>query len=394
MAQSRKLPTFGVLVLSAALGASCSTTRLAPAPPPLPPSYSQVPHPEGTDVADLVAVLRSPDYPTDVEFPKTCDKDFNQLKDATVSEKERTDGIRELLRRDPIHYHWCFYGKLMALEKTLGEVQYVDEKQKAVLDTFDFLVPVAREFAHEYHDSRYLRWATNKYRKLSEWIFYRKLNLTPAGTAELVEIANPFGLWRDPFVGTPVLDKYHIAEPAAPAVANSTLVPKFGAEPAPIEVPSGMQSLDLTPPVASTAPATADIPVSGEIPAIDPTVSAENSASGAGASDDIPGELVAQTPSAPANNSLAAPLTPPATTPAAPVASRAPDPAVVNAAPAVPNTVAPAPSTATHSPALAAPAVPNAAASVTSAAPNLTAPVAPINSGSTNVAPRSPANSK
>ncbi len=39
--------------------------------------------------------------------------------------------------------------------------------------------------------------AVRKYQKMSEWIFFRKVELTPAGTAELVQPTNPFGLWRD-----------------------------------------------------------------------------------------------------------------------------------------------------------------------------------------------------
>jgi hypothetical protein len=114
------------------------------------------------------------------------------------------------VRRDPVRYHWCFYGKLFALENELKNEAYLDERQKKVIETFGFLVPVAKAFASEYHDSRYLRWSVSRYQKFSETIFYRKLDLTPHGTLELVQPANPFGLWRNSTSKSSIIEKYHI----------------------------------------------------------------------------------------------------------------------------------------------------------------------------------------
>ena len=143
---------------------------------------------------------------------------------------------------DPVRYHWSYYHTVLNIEESLQSEFYVDVRQKKVLEGYAFLVPIARAFSAEFHDSRYLRLATRHYRRLSENIFYRKLDLTPQMTSELVETSNPFGLWRDPTQERPVLEKYGIVAPAARGIAAVTPEPVTPftpvAEPSPEPSPS------------------------------------------------------------------------------------------------------------------------------------------------------------
>lgn len=243
----------------------CTTAPVSPPPPPPKvPEYTKVPHPQGTDVADLEAMFRSETAPQDPEFIGNCDRDYLHLKSLTQSKEELMLGVRELVRRDPVVYHWCFYGKLLKLEEEMKKDLYVDERQKSVLTVYEFLVPVSRAFNVEYHDSRYLRWATAKYKRLSEWIFYRRLDLTPEGTAELVESTNPFGLWRNSDSGTPILEKYGMV--AAPvSVPDTVSVPV--AESVSIPVSESVSETGQAPvSAAPQAPQTAPVPEPKEEP--------------------------------------------------------------------------------------------------------------------------------
>lgn len=200
----------------AAIG-GCSTAEVSPKGPlpALPPPYVQVPHPSGYSMSDLRAIFTSAGSPTHEEI-KMCDVDFKKLRTATQATAELIQGARELVRRDPVKYHWCYYGKVLQLEDSLMSESYLDEKQKSVIDTYATLTPIARAFMQEYHDSRYMRWGVNHYRTVSAWIFYRKVEMTPQATSELVEASNPFGLLKDSSPTMPVLEKYGIARPADP----------------------------------------------------------------------------------------------------------------------------------------------------------------------------------
>jgi hypothetical protein len=204
-----------VTALAAIAAGGCSTAQVAalpPIPPPA-PDYVKVPHPEGMDLGDLMAVFTERDAPAP-ESLKDCDADWKKLSGLTRSRDERAMGLRELVRRDPVKYHWCFYGKLLELERSLQAEAYIDEKQKQVLATFSFATPVAHAFNDEFRDSRYLRWAIARYRRLSEYVFYRKLELTPLMASELGGTMNPWGMLR-PQKDTPasILEKYGMLKP-------------------------------------------------------------------------------------------------------------------------------------------------------------------------------------
>lgn len=204
------------------LSGGCSTVEVAP---PLAPNdearqgvprYLEVPHPAGLDLADLRALLFSSSAPRR-ESLDGCVSDVGKLRASVVSQDELRQGVRELIRRDPVRYHWCFYTGILELDEALKAESYVDSRQKLTLEAYGFLVPVARGMLSEFRDSRYLRWATRYYQSVSEWVFFRKLQLTPEGTRELVEIEGPYGLerGREPAAAS-VLEKYGVA-PSAPA---------------------------------------------------------------------------------------------------------------------------------------------------------------------------------
>jgi hypothetical protein len=87
---------------------------------------------------------------------------------------------------------------------------FLDEKQREIVSEFEFLVPLARGFEEALHDTRYVRWAVQRYQHFSDWIFYRKLVLSPQGMQDLVQPANPFGVLRSPASTSSILEKYEI----------------------------------------------------------------------------------------------------------------------------------------------------------------------------------------
>lgn len=195
----------------------CSTTELKPVPVPTlaAPDYIRVPHPAGFDLVDVRAIFATREAPAP-ETLKDCSADFLKLKSVVRTADELQRGTRELVKNDPVRFHWCFYGKLLELEASLKATDYLDVRQKSVLSTYEILVPVAKAYLKEYRDSRYLRWAIRHYRNLSQFVFFQKLDQTPQMTAELTEVNNPFGVWREPASAGSVLEKYGIIQAVTP----------------------------------------------------------------------------------------------------------------------------------------------------------------------------------
>lgn len=245
----------------------CSTTETTPAAMPTltAPEYVKVPHPGGFDVSDVTSLFVDPTAPK-AEALQDCDASYKKLRTLTQSDDEIRQGTRELIKQDPVSYHWCFYGKIVELETAMKKLEYVDQKQKKVLDTYAFLVPVARGFMSEYRDSRYMRWAIRHYKHLSEWVFYRKLEQNPGMTKELVQVTNPFGLWREPASEKSVLDKYHLGKSATPTPSSAPMIfpPADQPETAAAPVAAPATPVEAKPaeaaPVVPTAPLTPDAP--------------------------------------------------------------------------------------------------------------------------------------
>lgn len=255
--------------------AGCSTVETPPDAPIAPPApILSMPHPAGADLADIRDLFYDKQAPV-LDSLKFCDADFRKLQAATQSRDVLAEGMRELVRKDPAHYHWCFYSQILSMENALKGELYVDERQKLVLDTFEFLTPVARVFLTDYRDSRYLRWAIYRYQKLSEWVFFRRVEASPKETEELVNTANPMGLVRGSGDDqSAVLDRYGIGAPSmsesapAPTAASAPAASADpGAATAPRAPASDSDSTSVSPPDGDFKPFSAIDPAQQSAPA-------------------------------------------------------------------------------------------------------------------------------
>lgn len=219
--------------------AGCSTTStLVPQTPPQEvavPAYAYLPHPRGYTAGDIRLLLTEKSAPSPEALAK-CENDFRALYKRVDSLDERARGVRELVNRNPAAYHWCFYSRILDLETNLGQEDFVDEKQKRIIHTYEYLVPVARAFMHEFQDSRYIRWAIKDYRRLADLYFYRKVELSPQMSSELVDVAVPVderpAAALDDATKISVIDKYKIGDSLA-ALKPKPVSEKEDEEPAP-----------------------------------------------------------------------------------------------------------------------------------------------------------------
>lgn len=219
----RQYHYFATVIFLSILG-GCSSPGVAPeqALPtpranPFPPEFAGVPHPKSQDIGAIEALFLEKKAPAR-DLLKNCDADFKKLVTLTTSKEEQSKGARELVAQDPAAYHWCFYSKFIDLEGQLkSNENYLEERQKAVLDTYAFLVPVAKAFMTEFSDSRYMRLAIKRYRTTSEWVFFRKVELSPEMTSQLVDVEDPF-LTKPEMGDALVLDKYGIGKNSTKSV--------------------------------------------------------------------------------------------------------------------------------------------------------------------------------
>jgi hypothetical protein len=345
------------LAIAFGIAGACSTTEISPQAPPetAPPQYLAVPQPAGYELGDLTSMFVMKGAPTAEEI-KTCDASFRKLWQLAQSVDERKQGVRELVRSDPVHLHWCFYGKIHYLEEGLKAESFIDVRQKSVLETYEFLVPIARAFISEFHDSRYMRWAVRHYRRLSEWMFYRKLDLTPQATSELVEAANPFGPWRETDGKYSILEKYGLAEVKPDLTIGTPTISK-------VSVEDEAKKPVLAPPVSTPATAAAAPPPAPSAEAAPPAPEAAPVAAASAVPEPAREPAAAEEAAPPAPPAEAAPPAPAAQveTPAGAVQTETaapPAPASAEAAPPppAPAPVAAAPEAAPPAPAAAAPA--------------------------------------
>jgi hypothetical protein len=202
---------FGVMVLF--ILNSCSTTHVNPHPPlQVPVVHVLLPHPNGSSIEDVDAIFTDKAAPPEPSFALTCDGRYKKLLSLSQTLDELQEGTKELVRENPVHFHWCFYAKLSRLEVDVKNESFFDEREKMVLEVFNFLTPVARIFASEYHDYRYIKIAIKIYHIMSQWVFMRHLEMTPQGITELDQIPQFQGVWRKAENGFPVLEKYKILE--------------------------------------------------------------------------------------------------------------------------------------------------------------------------------------
>lgn len=180
-----------ILALNSLQG--CSTAEVAPDSSVMPevPDYVKVPHPVGYEIAEIRALFENPLAPKDGlgSFTENCDQEFRLLAQATSIKEERRQGAGELVTLNAEKMHWCFYGKVERMQYNLKNEQSWSARQKIVLGTYEFLTPIANAFLAIYHDSRYMRWATQYYSQISEWIFFRKVVPGPENTLALTTSA-------------------------------------------------------------------------------------------------------------------------------------------------------------------------------------------------------------
>jgi hypothetical protein len=169
----------------------------------------------GLQIGDVLALFAEPGAPKrESEEMKTCAADYVALEKRTKSKDELKQGILELVRKEPIRYHWCFYSKILELENELRHAQMLDDRQRDVVTAYRFLAPLSRAFYREFHDSRYLRWAVAYYRRASELAFYRRVETSPSLTKELVGSGADDDASRGiSEKATSVLEKYGIVVP-------------------------------------------------------------------------------------------------------------------------------------------------------------------------------------
>lgn len=234
-----------------ALLASCSNLQVVDAPP-LPPKMApalDLPHPMGFGVQELKALFLSAGAPERGGLAK-CSADIETLVAKTQLREEIRDGARELVLEDPTRMHWCFYERLLTLEEGLRAATDLQTRQGLALTTYRMAVPVARAFQLEFKDSRYLRWAIQRYRAMSPSIFYRKVELTPEATMEMAVLENAFGAWKTEPTPQTVLTKYGIRAPVERAPAAV----------APVAAPAPAPAAAAAPAVAPKAAAPAASP--------------------------------------------------------------------------------------------------------------------------------------
>ncbi len=335
---------------------ACTTPGAPPAPlfPKEPPPYVQVPHPQGLDQGDLMAIFVEKGAPDPATLAE-CDQSLRLLREKTSDVSEWLEAARELVRNEPVAMHWCFYGKLYGLEARLKSLSFLDERQNWIIREFQTLTPLARAFQKEYQDTRYLRWAVNRYRSLSEWVFYRKLELSVDGIAALgPQALNPWGKVRPPRERIPgsILERYGILQsPGVPVSTPGAELALLPAEPAgggrsPASEPAPEPS-----PVAAASPSPEPSPVAVASPLPEPSPVA--------AASPLPESTPAAAALAPPSETTAAPAPAaalaPESVPTVPLpleaAAESPEPAArqpasqvsASAQPAVVEAVAPAP---------------------------------------------------
>lgn len=220
---------------SAALAAAsfafaCSTHTLDPMPilPEAPPHpYTAVPHPEGLTIADLMALFAEKGAPAP-DSQSGCDVTYRKLRERTRSFDELVRGARELVKADPVMHHWCFYSTVWTLEQKIKDAPYIEDRQREVIRAYVYLTPMARAFREEYSDTRYLRWAISRYQRLSESVFYRRVEITPHAASEIGGAEVPLQGLR-PKVDQPeqgVLTKYGLMAVPAAVTQELSKVPR------------------------------------------------------------------------------------------------------------------------------------------------------------------------
>jgi hypothetical protein len=234
--------TYRIFAIFAAfwVGGCTAPTVMEPIDPPRDaqvPSYAFLPHPPGQTIGDVKFLFTAKNAPSQASL-YGCDAPLRAVIEQSSSKDEVDKAARELVKKDPVTYHWCFYGKILSMDNGLDvEDRYIDQKQKRVLTTYEFLAPIARAFMAEYHDSRYLRWAIQDYRRLSELVFFRRLDIAPETSVDIIDAEHPYtGLTPYEMQGTEarsVVEKYYKGDRSPASAVSPSPAPAASPEPVP-----------------------------------------------------------------------------------------------------------------------------------------------------------------
>ena len=153
------------------------------------PKALQLEHPEDFSISRLEELFGKKSTPLwTKETLGKCVRPITELQSKVHSYAELENGFRELVRTDPVLFHWCFYGTLLDLEKALSEESFILEKQSMVLRAFKVLAPISKAFLNETSDSRYYRYSIRRYQELTERVFFRKVEVLSEVTEKLVNL--------------------------------------------------------------------------------------------------------------------------------------------------------------------------------------------------------------
>lgn len=179
---------------------SCSTMTFEPAErlPPEKETPSEkivsseainLQHPEDASLSALENLFAKKSVPNwSKETNEKCEEPILTLKDKSRSLEEFHQGVKELIHQNPSLFHWCFYGKILELEKQLNAEVFILEKQNLFINTFKFLAPLSKAFLSETLDSRYYRYSIARYQQLSERLFFKKVEVQPEVTERLIQV--------------------------------------------------------------------------------------------------------------------------------------------------------------------------------------------------------------
>lgn len=123
-------------------------------------------------IHDVKSLFLIKDAPERSQFDK-CDFDYQAETMLSKNKEELFTTMPAHVKSDPVRYHWCFYHKILRLEEDLEKQDYIEEKQKLVVERYLFLTHLARIFQVDLDDPRYLDFALHNYKRLRSLYFPR-----------------------------------------------------------------------------------------------------------------------------------------------------------------------------------------------------------------------------
>jgi hypothetical protein len=213
--------------------------------------YMTLPHPIDYRTPSVEALFTNVDPKRD-EAIKRCSQVVDQIQTQVVSMEEQKQTLKEWLRKDPSSCHWYFYSSFKQVEQALAQKEYIDEKQKITLEAYSRIVAIAQAFHEEYTDPRYLYFASVNYQRVSQMVFYRKLDLAPETTLQMTAYSTDSTLKPEKDLETPMLNKV-LEQSAEKQIMSSVPLDEDLKE---VAVPDVSESLQIT----GRAPSSSEVP--------------------------------------------------------------------------------------------------------------------------------------